>query len=66
MNHATGLHHAFYDATNDPIFIVDAITRNVIDANAQALKDSGYRPEEFKGLAVDRLVRSLGGLERHV
>lgn len=63
MNHATSLHHAFYDATNDPIFIVDAVTRTVLDANAQALKDSGYRPEEIKGLAIDRLVRSLGGLE---
>ncbi|MGH8628787.1 MAG: sigma 54-interacting transcriptional regulator, partial [Gammaproteobacteria bacterium] len=63
MNHATGLHHAFYDATNDPIFIVDAVTRAVLDANAQALKESGYRPEEIKGLAIDRLVRSPGGLE---
>jgi len=32
MNHATSLHHAFYDATNDPIFIVDAVTRTVLDA----------------------------------
>lgn len=63
MNHATGLHHAFYDAANDPIFIVDAVTRTVIEANAQALEDSGYRPEEIKGLAIDRLLRSRGSLE---
>ncbi|MGH9962284.1 MAG: sigma 54-interacting transcriptional regulator, partial [Pyrinomonadaceae bacterium] len=63
MNHATSLHHAFYDATNDPTFILDAVTGSVLDANAQALKDSGYRPEEIKGLAIGRLVRSRCGLE---
>ncbi|MFH0343566.1 MAG: sigma-54 interaction domain-containing protein [Chromatiales bacterium] len=63
MNYETGLHHAFYDATNDPIFIVDAATKTVLDANAQASEDCGYRPEEGKGLAIDRLVRSRNGLE---
>jgi transcriptional regulator with GAF, ATPase, and Fis domain len=63
MNHATSLHHAFYDATNDPIFIVDAVTRIVIEANAKALKDSGCRPGDLNGLAIDRLLRSRGGLE---
>jgi transcriptional regulator with PAS, ATPase and Fis domain len=63
MNHATSLHHAFYDATNDPIFIVDAVTRIVIEANAKALKDSGCRPGDLNGLAIDRLLRSRGALE---
>lgn len=63
MNHATSLHHAFYDAAKDSIFIVDAVTRTVIEANAQALEHSGYRPAALKGLAIDRLLRSRGGLE---
>ncbi|MGH2397671.1 MAG: sigma 54-interacting transcriptional regulator, partial [bacterium] len=63
MNRATGLHHAFYDAATDLIFIVDAATNSVIDANAQALKHSGYRAEEVRGLAIERLLRSRSGPE---
>ena len=61
MNHSVDLYRTFFNSISDAIFVVDATTRTIVDANAQAIKTSGYRPEALKGLPVDRLFLSQHG-----
>lgn len=61
MNHSSDLYQAFFDSARDPIFVIDAITKVVVKANARAINDTGYRPEEINGLAMDRLFRQQDG-----
>ncbi len=61
MNHLPNLYQAFFDTASDPIFVIDAITKAVVEANVQAINDTGYQPEEINGLAMDRLFRQQDG-----
>ena len=45
----TDLFRAIFDATVDAIVVVDAATHTIVEANAQALVDSGYRLDELEG-----------------
>ena len=58
----TELFRAIFDATVDAIVVVDAATHTIVEANAQALVDSGYRLDELEGVAIDCLFPSLGRL----
>lgn len=62
MSHSADLYRAFFHTTSDAIFVFDAETKTLTEANDQALSDTGYRTEEIKGLTVDRLFRSRTGL----
>ena len=62
MQQMTDLLRAFFDATVDAIVVVDSATQTVVEANAQALVDSGYRLEELDGVAIECLFPSLGRL----
>ena len=63
MNCASDLYKTFFNSVSDPIFVIDAATKTIVEANAQAVNYSGYRPEELKGLCIDRLFRSQDSLE---
>lgn len=58
MTHSADLYQTFFNVTSDPIFVVDAATKTIVDANAQALNDAGYRSEELNGLFIDRLFHA--------
>jgi PAS domain-containing protein len=45
----------FFDAVDDPVLVVDGVTHQVVDANAQAVTCTAYDHGELKGLSVDRL-----------
>jgi PAS domain S-box-containing protein len=62
MNCASGLYRAFFNSVSDPIFVIDAATKTIVEANAQAVKYFGYRPEELKGFCIDRLFRKQNDL----
>jgi two-component system, NtrC family, response regulator AtoC len=61
MNHPACLYLAFFHSASDAIFVFDAATHTVIEANAQALTDTAYEADEIKGLAMDRLFHSQNG-----
>jgi two-component system, NtrC family, response regulator AtoC len=63
MNHSADLYQAFFNTASDPIFVLDAATKTIVKANAQAIKYTGYRPDEIAGLSIDRLFRSQNGVE---
>lgn len=62
MHHSADLYQAFFNAASDAIFVIDEATKTIIEANAQALNDTGYRPEELKGLPIDHVFRLQNGL----
>jgi len=62
MRHSADLYQAFFHTVGDAIFVFDAVTQTLIEANAQALNDTGYRSEEIKGRAIDRLFQPRNGL----
>lgn len=61
MNHASDLYQEFFHWASDPIFIINATTRTIVEANAQAVNDGGYRSDELNGLSIDRLFRQQDG-----
>jgi PAS domain S-box-containing protein len=63
MSHSADLYQAFFNTASDPIFVLDAATKTIVKANAQAIKYTGYRPDELAGLSIDRLFRSQNGVE---
>ena len=62
MHQMTDVFRAFFNATVDAIVVVDAATLAIVEVNAQALLDSGYRLDELEGVAIERLFPSLGRL----
>ena len=62
MKQLTDWLRAFFNATVDAIVVVDAVTHTIVEANAQALVDSGYRLEELAGVSIECLFPSLGRL----
>jgi two-component system response regulator AtoC len=62
MNHSDDLCRAFFEIASDPIFVIDVETKTIVEANAQAITDTNYRPEEIRGLEVDRLFKTQDGL----
>src|SRR5258708_1077404 len=65
MNHSAYLYEAFFHGAGDAIFVFDAATKTVVEANALALTDTAYGAEEMKGLAMDRLFQSQNGLSAY-
>jgi two-component system, NtrC family, response regulator AtoC len=63
MSHSADLYQAFFNTASDPIFVLDATTKTIVKANAQAIKYTGYRPDELAGLSIDRLFRPQNGVE---
>ena len=61
MKYPAYLYQAFFDGAGDAIFVCDAATNMVVEANAQALTDTAYAAEEIKGLSMDRLFQSQNG-----
>lgn len=63
MNHKSNLYYAFFNKVGVPIFVIHPTTKTVAEANIQAMKYSGYRIEELRGLAIDQLFRCRSGWE---
>jgi PAS domain S-box-containing protein len=63
MNNSAELCQSFFNTASDAIFVIDAATRSVTEANAQAIHDTGYPAEELKGLCIDCLFRQKNGAE---
>ena len=61
MQPSTGLYETFFKTATDAMFVFERATKTLINANAQALKDTGYRFEELNGFFIDRLFCSQGG-----
>jgi len=61
MIHRVDLYQSFFNTFGDSIFVVDAATKSIIEANVQAINSTGFQPEELNGLAVDRLFQSQNG-----
>jgi PAS domain S-box-containing protein len=62
MIHSADLYQAFFNTANDSIFVVDAATKTIVEANAQAINSTGFQPEDLRGLSIDRLFRPQNGL----
>ncbi len=63
MTHKSNLYYAFFNKAGIPIFVIHPTTKTVAEANTQAMEYSGYRIEELKGLAIDRLFLFQNGGE---
>ena len=61
MNNSAELCEVFFNTASDAIFVIDAATWTIIEANAQAIDDTGYPAEELKGLCIDCLFRQKHG-----
>jgi len=61
MSCSAELFQAFFNTAQDAIFIIDAATRTVSEANVQAVKDTGYPLGELKGCCADTLFRLPDG-----
>ena len=61
MHHSTDLYETFFKSATDAIFVFGAAAKTLVNANAQALEDTGYGCEELSGLSIDRLFCSQGG-----
>lgn len=57
MNNSADLYQAFFNTASDALFVIDAATKTIIEANARAINDTGYPAKELKGLCVDCLFR---------
>jgi two-component system, NtrC family, response regulator AtoC len=66
MNKSADLYQMFFNSVSDVVFVFDAVAKTLIEANSQALRDTGYRTEEIKGLPIDRLFESQKRLVAHV
>ncbi|MGH8491062.1 MAG: sigma-54 interaction domain-containing protein [Gammaproteobacteria bacterium] len=65
MNKSADLYQMFFNSASDAVFVFDAATETLIEANIQALNDTGHQHEEIKGLAIDRLFRAQNGSNAH-
>ena len=65
MQPSTDLYETFFKAATDAIFVFERATKTLINANAQALEDTGYGFEELNGFFIDRLFWSQGGTSAH-
>ena len=45
----------FFESMDDAVLVVDGVTHQIVDANAQAAACTAYDHGELKGLSVDRL-----------
>ena len=61
MNHAADLYQTFFNTAGDPIFLINARAKIVVEANVQAIKQTGYQPQELEGLPFERLFRPRDG-----
>ena len=61
MNNRAELFQAFFDTSEDAIFVVDAEAHSIIDANTRAIRDSGYSLEELQRLTFERLLQRHNG-----
>lgn len=58
MNKSADLYQMFFNSVSDAVFVFDAVTKTLIEANSQALTDAGYQTEEIKELPIDRLFQA--------
>jgi two-component system, NtrC family, response regulator AtoC len=62
MNPSAYIYQAFFHGSGDAIFVFDAATKTVVEANPQALTDTAYGAEEIKELEMDCLFQAQNGL----
>ncbi len=65
MHESADLYQMFFNYASEAIFVFDAATNTLVEANIQALNDTGHQCEEIKGLAIDRLFQPQNGLNAH-
>ena len=53
---------AFFNATTEPILVVDVTAETIVDANARTLGETGYTRDELTGLALQSLFPSAEAL----
>lgn len=66
MNRSGDLYQMFFNSISEAAFVFDAVTKTLIEANSQALRDTGYKSEEIKELPIDRLFQAQQRLATHV
>ncbi len=57
MNLSADFYHLFFNSVGDAVFVFDAAERTLIEANSQALSDTGYATGEIKALPMGRLFQ---------
>ena len=58
MTKSADLYQMFFNSVSDAVFVFDAVTKTLIEANSQALRDTGYQTEQIKELPIDRLFQA--------
>ena len=66
MNQSAVLYQMVFNSVSEAVFVFDALAKTVIEANSQALRDTGYRSDEIKKLRMGRLFQSQQRLDAHV
>ena len=61
MNHSAELCQAFFNTTEDWIFVIEAESQTIAEASDQAIKDTGYTLEGLQTLPIERLLRHRDG-----
>jgi len=65
VSHSAELFRAFFEVSTDSIFVIDAATDRVVDANARAVAVTGRSLTEIQGAPVERVFHSCGDLFAH-
>ena len=58
MNKFADLYQTFFNSVSDAVFVFDAVTKTLIEANSQALRDTGYKSEEIRNLPIDGVFKA--------
>ena len=64
MTTTSDLSLAFFNATTEPILVVDVAAETIVDANARTLGETGYTRDELAGLGLHGLFPSPDALAR--
>jgi len=65
VSHSAEVFRAFFEISADSIFVIDAATDRVVDANARAAAVTGRSLTEILGAPVERVFHSCGDLFAH-
>src|SRR5262245_50482137 len=61
MSYSAELCQSFFNTAQDAIFVIDAASQTIAEANTPAIHDTGYSLGELKGFCVDSLFRRHDG-----
>ncbi|MEO8134760.1 MAG: hypothetical protein ABI831_12370, partial [Betaproteobacteria bacterium] len=57
MSDSADLCQAFFDSAESAVFVIETATGTIAAASLKAALETGYSPDEMRGLGIDRLFR---------